>query len=348
MKGILLVNLGSPESPDPRDVKIYLGEFLMDKRVIDLPFLFRALLVKGIILNTRPKKSALAYQKIWTKDGFPLISISQKLVNQLQEMIDCPVALGMRYGSMSIQKGLQELTDKGVDEVLLIPLYPQFAMSTTESVIEKTKEVTRKYFNDLIINVLPAFYNDEEYLNALVSKIKTELNGGDPEFMLFSYHGIPERHIKKSDITKSHCKIDDYCCQNESPAHQYCYRHQCFKTTERIVEKLNLKEGTYQTSFQSRFGNDPWLQPYTSTTLENLAKSGKKKVKVVAPAFVTDCLETLEELKIENKKVFINASGEDYQYLSCLNNDPQWLVTLRKWCNQWLEERNQINYIKVK
>jgi ferrochelatase len=282
-KGILLVNLGSPDSPEPKDVKKYLGEFLMDERVIDIPYVARALLVRGIILKTRPKASAAAYKKIWWDEGSPLIVISERLQNKIQQEVDIPVALAMRYGPMTIQKGLQELVDKGVDEVLLFPLYPQFAMATTETITVLAEKLRQEYFPDLKIESVSAFYNKPDYIEVLSNSVKNHLKDKNYEHLLFSYHGIPERHIRKSDVTKSHCKIDGSCCVTPSKAHEFCYKHQCLEVTRLVAEKLQLKEGAYSTSFQSRLGFDPWLQPYTDRTIERLGKNGVKTMAIVHP-----------------------------------------------------------------
>jgi len=257
-KGVLLVNLGSPKSTDPKDVKEYLGEFLMDERVIDVPLWARTLLVKGIILNTRPKKSAEAYSKIWWDEGSPLIVLSERLQAKVSEKVDVPVALAMRYGTPSLKEGLEELNAKGVDEVLILPLYPQFAMATTETILVLAEELRKAHFPHMRFSDIPAFYNKPEYIEVLSKSIHEKIENLDYEMLVFSYHGVPERHIRKSDVTKSHCKIDGSCCQTPSQAHQFCYRHQCYETTRQVAEKLNLKEGTYFTSFQSRLGFDPW------------------------------------------------------------------------------------------
>jgi len=241
-KGILLVNLGSPDSPTPKDVKKYLGEFLMDERVIDIPFIARAALVKGIILKTRPKQSAAAYKKIWWDEGSPLIVLSERLQKKLQKQVETPVALAMRYGSMTIKKGLQELVDKGVDEVLLFPLYPQFAMATTETITVLAEELRQQYFPNLKIESVPAFYNKPDYIEVLSNSIKKHLEGKNFEHLLFSYHGVPERHIRKSDVTKSHCKIDGSCCITPSKAHEFCYKHQCLEVTRLVAENFNLRK----------------------------------------------------------------------------------------------------------
>lgn len=334
-KGILLVNLGSPDSPNPKDVKKYLGEFLMDERVIDVPLWARNLLVKGIILNTRPKASAAAYQKIWWEEGSPLIVLSERLKDKVQNKVDFPVALAMRYGSMTIKNGLQELIDKGVEDVFLIPLYPQFAMATTETILVLAEEIRQQHFPNLKISDLPAFYNKPEYIEVLSDSIKRHLEGKEIDHLLFSYHGVPERHIRKSDITKSHCKIDGSCCKTPSSAHEFCYRHQCFEVTRLVAEKLKLEEGTYSTSFQSRLGFDPWLQPYTDRTIERLGKDGIKNMAIVTPAFVSDCLETLEEIAMEGQEIFHEIGGNEFTTIPCLNGDDAWVNVLVNWIKEW-------------
>ncbi|MCR8667128.1 ferrochelatase [Aestuariibaculum sp. M13] len=334
-KGILLVNLGSPDSPSPKDVKKYLGEFLMDERVIDIPLVARTALVKGIILKTRPKASAEAYKKIWWEEGSPLIVISERVQKKVQNLVDVPVALAMRYGSMTIKKGLQELVDQGVEEVLLFPLYPQFAMATTETITVLAEELRQKHFPNLKIESVPAFYNKPDYIEVLSDSIKKHLEGKNFEHLLFSYHGVPERHIRKSDVTQSHCKIDGSCCKTPSKAHEFCYRHQCLEVTQLVAEKLQLKEDSYSTSFQSRLGFDPWLLPYTDRTIERLGKSGVKNMAIVTPAFVSDCLETLEEIAMEGQEIFHEMGGKDYTTVPCLNDDKEWVELLAKWINNW-------------
>ncbi len=335
MKGALLVNLGSPNSTSTKDVKNYLGEFLMDERVIDMSYIPRLLLVKGIILNTRPKKSAAAYKKIWWKEGSPLIVLSERLHKKVQENSEIPVELAMRYGNPSIQTGIEKLETQGVTEILLIPLYPQFAMATTETIIVLANEIIKKQFPHIKLTDVPAFYNREDYVEVLSESIQKELKILKPDYLLFSYHGVPERHIKKSDITKSHCKIDGSCCNTPSAAHEFCYRHQCYETTKLVAEKLNLKEGFYSTSFQSRLGRDPWLQPYTDKTIDDFAKNGIKNLAVVTPAFVSDCLETLEEIGMEAKHSFIENGGTTFNTIPCLNDNDDWVKTVSNWINNW-------------
>lgn len=334
MKGVLLVNLGSPDSTDPKDVRKYLDEFLMDERVIDSPYLVRLFVVRGIILNTRPKKSAAAYKKIWWDEGSPLIVLSERLQEKVQQKTELPVALAMRYGNPSIKSGLQELHDKGVTDVLMIPLYPQFAMATTETILVKANELQKKHFPKMRITHVPAFYNKKEYIKVLGDSIQNYLSDKKWDKILFSYHGVPERHIKKSDITQSHCAIDGSCCNTPSPAHEFCYRHQCYQTTKDVVSYLGLKEGQYQTSFQSRLGRDPWLQPYTDATIEELAHKGTENLAVVTPAFVSDCLETLEEIGMEGKEEFIEAGGKNFYAVPCINDNDDWVDVLSQWINQ--------------
>lgn len=338
MKGVLLVNLGSPESTELKDVKNYLDEFLMDPRVIDVPRFFRSLIVRGIILNTRPKKSAEAYKKIWWDEGSPLIVLSERLRDKVKEKIDVPIELAMRYGSMSLEKGLQNLNDQGVDDVFVMSLYPQFAMSTIETVNVKIEELRKEKFPNVKISTLPVFYNNPDYIEVLSETIREALNGEDYDHILFSYHGIPTSHIRKSDITKGHCKIDGNCCYTDSPAHEFCYRHQSFMITEQVAKYLQLKKEEFSSSFQSRLGIDPWLTPFTDKTIERLATEGVKSLAVITPAFTVDCLETLEEIAMEGKEIFKEAGGEKFKTISCLNDKKEWVDLVVKWIEEWLVE----------
>lgn len=332
------MNLGSPKSTDPKDVKTYLDEFLMDGRVIDLPYVLRAILVKGIILNTRPKKSAEAYAKIWWEEGSPLIVLSERLQQKIDEYTSVPIGLAMRYGQPSIANGLKELHEKGVNEVLLAPLYPQYAMATTETIIALAEEIRKEHYPDMRFTILPPFYNHPDYITVLARSIGEKLDEIEYEHLLFSYHGVPERHIRKSDITKSHCKMDGQCCKTPSKAHQFCYKHQCHEVTRLVGEKLNLKEGTFSTSFQSRLGFDPWLQPYTDRTIEKMAINGTKKMAIVTPAFVSDCLETLEEIAMEGEEIFEENGGKEFTVIPCLNDRDDWVKTLSRWIDEWAKQ----------
>jgi protoporphyrin/coproporphyrin ferrochelatase len=333
MKGVLLVNLGSPESPTAKDVKPYLDEFLMDRFVIDVPYLLRALLVRGIILQTRPKKSAKAYAKVWTPEGSPLIVTSKKMHKKVQDLTDIPVALAMRYGTITILKGLQELHDKGVTEVMLFPLYPQHAMASTTTILVLAEELRAKHFPEMKFKIVPAFYNKPDYIKVLAESIKKHLEGFDYDHLLFSYHGIPKRHIRKTDITKSHCKIDRTCCSTPSPAHEFCYSHQCYETTKLVAEYLNIPADKHSQTFQSRLAGDKWLTPYTDVEINKMPAKGIKKLAVVTPAFVSDCLETLEEIAMEASHEFKENGGEQFMAIPCLNEEEDWC----KLVNQWIE-----------
>ena len=335
MKGVLLVNLGSPESPTAKDVKPYLDEFLMDKYVIDVPYLLRALLVRGIILRKRPEKSAAAYKKIWWEEGSPLIVLSQRAHQKVQKLTSVPVALSMRYGTMTILKGLQELKDKGVTEVMLFPLYPQHAMASTTTILVLAEELRKKHFPEMKFTIVPAFYNKPDYIKNLADSIQEHLNGFEYDHLLFSYHGIPERHIRKTDVTKSHCKIDGSCCNTPSPAHEFCYRHQCYETTKQVVELLGIPKEKYSQTFQSRLAGDKWLEPYTDVEINKMPEKGIKNLAVVTPAFVADCLETLEEIAMEDNHEFKEHGGENFLAIPCLNDSDEWCQTLSNWINDW-------------
>ena len=329
-----MINLGSPDSTSIKDVRKYLDEFLMDERVIGKSYWFRWFLVKVIILNTRPRKSAKAYKKIWWKEGSPLIVLSKRLFDKVTKLVKFPVALAMRYGSISIFKGLKELDDKGVKNITVLPLYPHYAMSSYETVVEKVKDEVKTNFPHLKIKTVEPFYNDKKYIDLLCKKIKSTISKIEYDHILFSYHGIPISHLKISDPTNSHCyKVKD-CCNNHSDAHKFCYKHQVLETTELVIKKLKIDKNKYSNAFQSRLPNEAWLKPYTDDELVRLAKDGKKKLVIVTPAFVTDCLETLEEIAMEGKEEFLEAGGESYHYVPCLNDDDDWAKLISKWSDK--------------
>ena len=329
-----MINLGSPDSTSIKDVRKYLDEFLMDERVIGKSYWFRWFLVKVIILNTRPRKSAKAYKKIWWKEGSPLIVLSQRLFDKVTKLVKFPVALAMRYGSISIFKGLKELDDKGVKNITVLPLYPHYAMSSYETVVEKVKDEVKTNFPHLKIKTVEPFYNDKKYIDLLCKKIKSTISKIEYDHILFSYHGIPISHLKISDPTNSHCyKVKD-CCNNHSDAHKFCYKHQVLETTELVIKKLKIDKNKYSNAFQSRLPNEAWLKPYTDDELVRLAKEGKKKLVIVTPAFVTDCLETLEEIAMEGKEEFLEAGGKSYHYVPCLNDDDDGAKLISKWSDK--------------
>lgn len=337
------MNLGSPDSTRVKDVKKYLDEFLMDERVIDKPWLFRALLVKGIIVPFRAPKSAEAYRSIWTDKGSPLIVISRELRNALKKEIEETVAISMRYGHPSMKEAFDELIEKNPDleEVIAIPMYPHYAMSSYETAVAHAKEEHRKGGYRFHLQFVKPYYRQEEYLQALVDSIAPHLEGHWDK-VVFSYHGVPERHIYKGDITGRHCLQSADCCSTPSAAHEFCYRHQCITTTKLVTERLGIPPDKWELSFQSRLGRDPWLQPYTAARLAQLPKEGIKHIRVVCPAFVSDCLETLEEIAVEGKEIFLHAGGESFGMIPCLNVHPRWVEALARWVGDVKEGKSNV------
>lgn len=327
-KGVLLVNLGSPDSTSVGDVRRYLNEFLMDGRVIDTPWLVRRFVV-GMILISRPKESAHAYEKIWTREGSPLVVTSKRVQAELQRLLEIPVELAMRYQNPSIESAIQKLAAQKIDDLFLIPLFPHYAMSSYESAVERVKEVAKKLAQQMRIEVQPPYFDSSDYISALVASAKSDLDSGY-DHLLFSFHGIPERHLRKSDPTHCHCLAEKNCCEVPSPAHATCYRAQCFKTVAAFVKLAGIPAGKFSVSFQSRLGKDPWLKPYTDFELAEFPKRGVKKLLVICPAFVADCLETLEEIAIRGRETFLSAGGKEFAQIPCLNEHPLWIAALEK------------------
>jgi ferrochelatase len=336
-KAVLLVNLGSPDSPSVPDVRRYLNEFLMDGRVIDVAWPIRRLVV-GLILINRPKESGHAYEKIWTKDGSPLVVTSKHVQAALQKRVSVPVELAMRYQNPSIESAVKSLAAKGADDVLLIPLFPHYAMSSYETAVVRVQEVAARLAPRMKLTVQPPYFDQPDYITALAASAADFLKQ-DYDHLLFSFHGIPERHIKKSDTTGCHCLLKENCCEVPSPAHATCYRAQCFKTATLLVAKLGVPANKYSVSFQSRLGKDPWLKPYTDYELPRLAQEGKKKMLVICPAFVSDCLETIEEIGMRGCEDFMKASGREFTRIPCMNEHPLWIEALEKMANPLLSKR---------
>lgn len=311
-RGIVLVNLGSPDSPSVTDVRHYLRQFLMDERVIDSPYWVRKFVVECMILPFRPRKSAQAYQKIWTPEGSPLVVISRRVQQLLQAGLPFPVALGMRYGNPSIESAIRELLDAGVDRIFLLPLYPHYAKSSTETVVVEVHRVLRALNARALLEVQPPFYNDTLYIDALTESARPYLDRGY-DHLLFSYHGLPERHL-------------------QNVTHETDYRYQVYETTRLFVEKMKIPKDKYSVSFQSRLGRDPWIKPYTDFEIPKLAAQGVRRLALISPAFVSDCLETLEELGMRARDQFLAAGGEAFQLIPCMNDHPRWIETLRAWC----------------
>jgi len=326
-QGVLLVNLGSPDSPSVRDVRKYLREFLMDGRVLDAPYLIRFCIVHFAILPSRPKQSAEAYHKIWLPEGSPLVVTGRKVQFDLQRRLDFPVELAMRYQNPSIEGAVRNLRTQGVTELLLVPLFPHYAMSSFETVVERVKQVMARRAPQMSLQVVSPYYDQPHYIDALVARAADYLKK-DYDHLLFSFHGLPERHLRKSDPTCGHCLRVEQCCDVASHAHRTCYRMQCFKTAEAFVNRAGVIR--YSVAFQSRLGREPWLQPYTDHDLVRLAKDGVRKLLVICPAFVADCLETVEEIGMRGREIFLNAGGAEFTLIPCLNDHPIWIDALEK------------------
>jgi ferrochelatase len=333
--GIILLNLGSPDSPNTADVRRYLREFLMDERVLDAPLPVRWCLVHGLILPFRPKQSAKAYRSIWTEQGSPLLVISEKQRSALAKQVNMPVELGMRYGNPSTPAALQRLLDQGVQELFIIPMYPHYAMSSYETAVVHLMRAVRQKAPQLKTSLLPPFYNNPQYIAALVEQSMPYLEPDSFDKIIFSFHGVPERHMIKGDPSHSHCLQTPDCCNTCHPAHATCYRHQCAMTMEAFVKAAHLNKDQYTLTFQSRLGREPWLQPYTDKTLEILPRQGVKRLRVICPAFTADCLETLEEIADEGKETFLAAGGESFQHIPCLNDHPAFISFLSQQVSLW-------------
>jgi len=327
--GVLLVNLGTPDSTKTGDVRKYLREFLMDKRVIDFPFIFRWMLVNLIIAPFRAPKSAKEYRKLWVERGSPLKFYGEDVAKMLQEELDdnYVVALGMRYQSPSIKSALEELRNQKVAKIIVIPLFPQYASATSGSVHDKVMEIVQKWQIIPQINFISTFVEEPGFYKTFAKIGKRHLDKHQYDHVIFSYHGLPERQIRKGSVD-NYCKLGS-CCNAYHDKNRFCYRAQCFQTSRLIAKELNLSEDDYTVTFQSRLGNDPWIKPYTDDVLKDLAKEGKKSVLAYSPAFVADCLETTIEVGEEFKEEFEEAGGERWDLVESLNDDKDWVLTLK-------------------
>ena len=328
-KGVLLINVGTPDEPTVKSVRNYLREFLLDPDVIDAPYIIRQLLVRGIILRVRPKKIAPLYRKIWMDEGSPLRVYSDRITKSLNEMVeDVEFDFAMRYGNPSIESGLMSLRDKGVDELLLLPMFPHYAQATTESALKHAyKQLKSINWSPKIIE-MGHFDTDEEYVIPLTNSIQSQLD--NDAHLLFSYHGLPVSHVKRVDKSKNHCQKVNDCCSIKSEANSLCYGHHCMNTTQTVVGLLGLNEDQWSISFQSRIGPVKWLEPSTMDKVEELVKRGVKKLAIVAPAFLADGLETLEELDIGIREHFLELGGEELIVIKCLNDNQDWVEGLSK------------------
>lgn len=330
--GVLLVNLGTPASTAVADVRAYLGEFLTDPYVIDLPTPLRQIVVRAFILPFRPARSAEAYTKIWDAagpgTGSPLLHHSETLTRALASRLQgMPCELAMRYGAPSLSGAIERLADRGVTKLKLLCLYPQHADSTRRTSIEAVQALLP---DTMTLETLPPFFADEPYLQAQAELIRRHLPDRC-DHLLFSYHGLPERHLTRTDPTGSHCLAAEDCCEVPSAAHSTCYRHQARVTSRRLSEILELDPGLWSVSYQSRLGRLPWLSPYTDQVLSNLPADGVRHLAVACPAFVADNLETLEEIGMAGRQQFMEAGGESFTLIPCLNDESAWIDVIAHW-----------------
>jgi ferrochelatase len=332
---VLLLNLGSPDSTSVPDVKRYLQEFLGDERVIDKPdnAFLRSLLVKFIIAR-RAAASAHAYSTIWSTEGSPLIVTSRQARAKLQARADLPVELAMNYGNPSIPDALAKLKAQGVTDLLLFPQYPHYAMSSWETVVAKVRREAARIAPQMHIECVAPYFADADYVDALVASARPHL--AQPyDHLLFSYHSIPTRHLTKADSSHAHCQVVADCCNTCSPAHATCYKAQVTRTTQAFAKQAGLDSAKWSIAFQSRLANEPWLEPYTDFEYKRLAQEGKKRLLVITPAFVTDCLETLEEIRVRGAEDFKAAGGREFTHIPCLNDQPVWIDFLERRVRAW-------------
>lgn len=329
MTGILLINLGTPDQPTTSSVRKYLRQFLSDPRVIDIHPILRQLLLNLIILPFRSSKSAEAYRKIWTEEGSPLLFHTKNLGREVAARLggNYSVEIAMRYGNPSIASALQKLIEKNISEIRVLPLFPQYAVSSTGSAIAEVYRVCERFWHIPPIRILPAFYDHPGFIKSFAQVGRPILNRIQPDHVLLSFHGLPERQVIKTDLSH-HCLRSEGCCHEISPKNQFCYRAQCFKTAHLIAQELGLNENQYSISFQSRLGRTPWIKPYTDQTIIELAKKGKKRIAVFCPAFVADCLETLEEIGIRGRQSALDHGAEVFELVPSLNTSPMWIQTL--------------------
>lgn len=334
--GVLLINLGSPEAPTPRAVRRYLREFLGDPRVIDIPALPRWLLLHFAILPTRPRASARAYQKVWTPEGSPLLvhgrALRDRLAKRLGERF--VVELAMRYSKPAIEPAIARLADADVERILVVPLFPQYSAAATGSAIEAIYRAAGARWNVPPLEVLDSYYDDPAFVAAIAAVAREVPGQQRPDHVLFSYHGLPERQIRKSDPTGAHCFASNSCCETIGSANRFCYRAHCVATSRALAAQLGLRDEDWTISFQSRLGRTPWIRPYTDEILPFLRARGVERLAVLCPSFVADCLETIEEIGIRGREQWQELGGKELILVPCLNAHPKWVETLAGWVRQ--------------
>jgi len=340
--GLLLINLGTPASPRPADVRPYLREFLMDPRVVDIPGWKRWLIVHLFILPFRPRKSGEAYAQIWTEQGSPLLVHSRELAKKVQARLGSRVHvdLAMRYGNPSIADALEHFRRSGIQRVVVLPLYPQYSSATTGSTVEKVFEEVARHWNTPYVQVVPPFYDHPAFLDAYAGAVRPVLQRVRPEKVFLSFHGLPERQVIKGDDSGAHCLKRTDCCASVDVVNRDCYRAQCFATARLLASRLGVSEEMSVVCFQSRLGREPWIRPYTEERLAEEARAGCKRAVILSPAFVADCLETLEELGIRGVGTWKENGGETLALAPAPNSSDRWadaVVTIARDSTRWLD-----------
>lgn len=332
-RGVLLVNLGSPDAPTPRAVRRYLREFLGDPRVLDIPAVPRWLLLEGAILPFRPRRSAEAYDKIWTGEGSPLLVHGRALRDALRKELgdDWVVELAMRYGVPSIDAALDRLAAADAERITVVPLFPQYASASTGSALDAVYAAAAERHNVPPLTVLPSFYEEPGFIRAVAAVARELPEDRWPDHLLISFHGLPERQVRKSDTSGEHCFASEGCCDAIGPANRFCYRAQCAATARGVAKALGLGPEHWTMSFQSRLGRTPWIKPYTDEVLPELYERGVRRLAVVCPSFVADCLETLEEIGLRAHEQWTELGGEDLVLVPCVNAHPTWVESLAAW-----------------
>lgn len=335
--GVLLINLGTPDAPTPEAVGRYLREFLMDGFVIDVPKALRWFLVNVMIVPRRKTQSAKAYQKVQLPEGSPLLVYTRDFAEKVGAQLatdNWVVEYAMRYGNPSIKSALERLRDPALSKILVMPLYPQYAESSFETAVVETRKRAEEMGLANRLVFFPPFYDRPEFTTVYANHVAENVKGEPIDHFVFSFHSLPVRHLKRLDLSGQHCAVRSDCCLAISAVNQNCYRAQCMFTARAMAKQLGLSEDAYSISFQSRLGRAEWIGPQTEDTLRALAAGGVKRVAVACPSFVADCLETVEEIAMRARDVFIRAGGEELQLIPSLNSDPAWVEAVVRWVKE--------------
>jgi protoporphyrin/coproporphyrin ferrochelatase len=329
--GVLLINLGTPDSPETPDVRKYLREFLMDRRVIDIPYPNRFALINFIIAPFRAPKSSKVYKELWDEKGSPLLYLGLELKELVQKALgeDFLVSFGMRYQSPTLESAIKELEGKGLEKIIILPLFPQYSSAANGSAIEKTMEFIKLWEVIPSVSIISKFFDHPLFIKTFAKIGRKYMESKEWDHFIFSYHGLPERQILKSSVD-GYCQVNQKCCAKYHSKNRYCYRAQSYETTRLLAAELGIPEEKYTVCFQSRLGKTPWIQPYADEVIPELAKKGKKKILFFSPSFIADCLETTIEGGVEYKELFKEHGGEEWQLVESLNTDPLWVECVKE------------------